>query len=204
MSVHSDIGIDIDMDDDLGDDDSDDGLLLRPPISKRKAPTTDETPVGSVRGKPHKAPRLDVSVAAVAGAPSSGVQDAGLRVGDALRTRSNARGKLGLQSLSSDRVGGARVESRVSSGGSSPSSGFSRTLSQTVQKVVARAERERERQKEKEKTRERQDGAGSLRRRTQLTARKQTAQVKHIGKVSTARLLRDAQKSSASFFLFRR
>jgi hypothetical protein len=74
-------------------------------------------------------------------------------------------------------------------------SDFPKTLSQAIQKANAR-----DKEKEKEKTRE-QNGATSSRRGPPVTARKQTAQVKNIHKVTTANLLKDAQKSSASFFV---
>lgn len=167
-------------------DDDDDYEHEQAPISKRKAPGTDEMSPGSVsaRGKPHKVPRLGLTLI---GASSSSVSASG---GGASHEPEATRTQLPALRAARPPWKGAAVRNST---------------------ILRDRERERERQKEKEKerTRERQqqDGVGSSRRGLPETARKRTVQAKNMHGVSTARLLKDAQNSSASsFFLsfFRR
>ena len=176
----------------MGDDESEHELdLIRTPISKRKAPAHESV---SAR-RPHKLPRLDLNgdtgtgrLSASSASPLSG--DAGL----ASRTQPappSTQKKNGMPTAGASRTQQGLDQS--SSSGMSTSD-FPKTLSQAAQKVNPR-----DKGKEKEKTRE-QNGATSSRRGPPVTARKQTAQAKNIHKVTTANLLKDAQKPSASFF----
>ncbi|KAH0832245.1 hypothetical protein J3R83DRAFT_13219 [Lanmaoa asiatica] len=192
-SIRSDIDIDIDVNVDsvdiMGDDEEE---HERAPVSKRKAPV-DET--SSARGKPHKMPRLDLRGASSSSASSSG--DAGHYASRTQPPAPSSTQKNGVRGFTQECVGAPRVESSASgnSGTSSSSSGFSKMLSQTVRKVIAR-DKERERRKGKEKTREQVDRATSSGRGPSVTARKQTTQVKNIHKVTTANLLKQAQNSN--------
>ena len=191
---------DIDLDVDMGDDESEhepDPLLLRAPISKRKAPAHESV---STR-RPHKLPRLGLNGDTGTGRLSSASAPPSNRdPGHASRTQpappstqKKNRMPSTLERLTAlSRTQQTRDQS-TSSGAST--SDFPNTLSQTVQKAIAR-----DKGKEKEKTRE-QNGATSSRRGPPMTARKQTAQAKNIHKVTTANLLKDAQKSSASFLV---
>lgn len=191
------------------DDDDDTEQPERPPISKRKAPATDETSVGSVsaRGKPRKAPRLDLGLSGPSSSSASSSSGGGDAGHEASRTRlpslpplasSSTRKMNGVQTFTQDRMRASRGES-TSGGTSSSSPDFTQSLSQTVQKAITRdKEKQREREKEKKNTREQQNGVGSSRRVLPTTARKQSVPAKNIRKVSTAGLLKNAQKPGAS------
>ena len=152
------------------------------PISKRKAPA-DESASGR---KPHKFPRLDLNGGTGAGRLSSSSSSASPSVrdaGHASRTQPApppSSQKNFKKPLIPERL---RVSRTQSSSSGASTSDFPPTLSQMVQKANAR---------DKEKERER------TQRAPPATARKHATQAKNVHKVTTANLLKDAQKPSAS------
>jgi hypothetical protein len=168
-----------DFDVDMGNDEAE-NELFSPPIPKRKA---DEN-LASLKAA--KLPRLDLSASQPAKRKSSSTSGANnVGIAGPSRTQPAPASASRVQLLPQRR--GVQTQARAVSGNSSSDSlEFGGTLSQAVQKINAK---EREREKEREK-------APQLRRPPLGTARKKTCQPKNVRKVTTAALLRVAQRSS--------
>lgn len=176
---------------------------VRPPISKRKAPTDGASPVTR---RPQKAPRLDLG----GGASGSGSINAGFASASGSRLPPSSSSPLSGAArhrhvapsltqpapqklpFSPTRRGPPPAESPDGSGGTSTSE-FPRTISQSVRKMVAR---------EKEKEKEKRERAERGRREDATTARKHTVQPMNVRKVTMGNLLKKAQETSASLFTF--
>ncbi|KAF8838476.1 hypothetical protein BDN67DRAFT_77616 [Paxillus ammoniavirescens] len=164
--------------DDMGNDEAE-NELFSPPIPKRKA---DENLASR---KAAKLPRLDLSASQPAKRKSSSSTSGANNVGIAgpSRTQPAPASASRVRLLPQQR--GAQTQARAASGNSSSDSlEFGGTLSQAIQKINAK-------EKEREK-------ATQLRRPPLETARKKTCQPKNVRKVTTAALLRVAQRSSDS------